>query len=182
MVVFIGPPGAGKSLQASMLEERGAAHWISVGQLLRENLKGSEQDKLDKGIIIDDKTTIKVIKERLATIHDSDLVILDGFPRHETQTRWLVSDDNPRKLDGVVLLTLDREHIIERLLKRDRADDKRDVIEDRIKIFNDDIGPIIEDFKKLNVKVIKIDSNGSIEEVYKKVHAALRELGVERLA
>jgi len=182
MVVFIGPPGAGKSLQASLLEERGAAHWISVGKLFRENLTGEELKKLDEGVIMPDATTIALIKEKLSTIHDSELVILDGFPRRETQTEWLISDDSPRKLDGVILLTLDPKHIMDRLLKRGRADDKEEVIKDRIKLFNDDIGPIIDDFKNFGVKVREIDSNGPIEEVYEKIHTALRELGVERLS
>lgn len=181
MVILIGPPGAGKSMQAKLLKERGAAHWISVGRLLREHLQGEQHDRLDKGELIEDEVVTALLVKTLNDIQDSDLAVLDGFPRRDSQIEWLFTEANPRKLDGVILLEADRNVLVARLLKRGRDDDTEATINERIDIFYKEIQPILEHFEAREVPIHKIDGNGSIEEVYQLVHSALKGLGVDRI-
>ena len=84
IVVFLGPPGAGKGTQAQRLvEEKGFIH-ISTGDLLREAVRNKTplglkaKEYMDRGELVPDELIIEMIKEKLP---EGGNVILDGFPR-----------------------------------------------------------------------------------------------------
>lgn len=90
-IVLLGPPGAGKGTQAKILAEKTKLAHISSGDLFRENFKNqTELGKLaksfmDKGELVPDDVTIKMIKDRLTRPDCETGAILDGFPRTPAQ-------------------------------------------------------------------------------------------------
>ncbi|GAB4567201.1 MAG: adenylate kinase [Anaerolineae bacterium] len=94
-IVLLGAPGAGKGTQARLLSEAlGLAH-VSSGDLFRENL--SKQTELgllakqymDRGELVPDDVTIRMVMERLSREDCQRGAILDGFPRTVAQAQAL---------------------------------------------------------------------------------------------
>jgi len=94
-IVLMGAPGAGKGTQARLLQERLHLPQISTGDIFRA-LKNAEtplarevRDIMDRGQLVPDELTIRVVKERTAQDDCRDGYILDGFPRTPAQARSL---------------------------------------------------------------------------------------------
>jgi len=94
-IVLLGPPGAGKGTQAEILAEKTNLAHVSSGDLFRENLKNQTdlgklaKSFMDKGELVPDDVTIKMIKERLSQPDCQAGAILDGFPRTPAQAEAL---------------------------------------------------------------------------------------------
>ncbi|MBI5303569.1 MAG: adenylate kinase [Chloroflexi bacterium] len=125
-VILLGAPGAGKGTQAEMLRERfGLAH-VSSGDLFRENV--SKQTSLgvlaksymDKGELVPDDVTIRMVMERIARPDCAQGVVFDGFPRTEAQAQALdAAFAQEAKRVGAALLVKVRDQVlIERLSAR----------------------------------------------------------------
>ena len=94
-IVLMGAPGAGKGTQARLLQERLHLPQISTGDIFRA-LKNAEtplarevRDIMDRGQLVPDELTIRVVKERTGQDDCRDGYILDGFPRTPAQARSL---------------------------------------------------------------------------------------------
>ena len=86
-VVLLGAPGAGKGTQAALLAQHwGVAH-IASGDLFRKHLgEGTELGMLaktymDKGELVPDDVTIRMVLERMSEPDAANGYVLDGFPR-----------------------------------------------------------------------------------------------------
>ncbi len=94
-VVLLGPPGAGKGTQAQRLAERTGLLHLSTGDMFRENVgKGTElgllaRGYMDRGELVPDEVTIKMLLERIARPDAADGAMFDGFPRNVAQARAL---------------------------------------------------------------------------------------------
>jgi adenylate kinase len=95
IIVLMGAPGAGKGTQARLLQERLHLPQISTGDIFR-SLKTSHtplaqevRDIMERGQLVPDELTIKLVKERTAQDDCKDGYILDGFPRTPAQARSL---------------------------------------------------------------------------------------------
>jgi adenylate kinase len=95
IIVLMGAPGAGKGTQARLLQERLHLPQISTGDIFRA-LKNAEtplarevRDIMERGQLVPDELTIRLVKERTAQDDCSDGYILDGFPRTPAQARSL---------------------------------------------------------------------------------------------
>jgi adenylate kinase len=88
ILIFLGPPGAGKGTQAKIIEERFAHRQISTGDLLRAHranktaLGAEAQSYMDAGKLVPDDLIIRMMEHELANASN---VIVDGFPRTVTQ-------------------------------------------------------------------------------------------------
>jgi adenylate kinase family enzyme len=93
-LVLVGPPGAGKGTQASLLAEHYQIPHISTGDIFRANLKSGTalglQAKgfMDKGELVPDSVTNEMVKDRLSSASG---FLLDGFPRNVAQAEVLQS-------------------------------------------------------------------------------------------
>jgi len=125
IVIFLGPPGAGKGTQAQLLKERNGFIQISTGDLLREAVKNqTELGKLakqymDEGKLVPDDLIISLIKEKLQEYADKN-IIFDGFPRTIPQAESLdnlLSHLN-KNLDAVILFKIEDEEVVKRLTGR----------------------------------------------------------------
>lgn len=90
-IVMLGPPGAGKGTQAKVLAQALGLVHISTGDLFRENLKNETelgqlaQSYMNKGELVPDDVTIRMVEVRLAQPDCEKGAVLDGFPRTPAQ-------------------------------------------------------------------------------------------------
>lgn len=125
-LVLVGPPGAGKGTQANRLVKDFSLPFISVGDILRANVKEGTalgvQAKgfMDKGELLPDELVVGLIIGRLAEDDAREGFILDGFPRTVPQAEALDAGLTAaaRKLTAVVVIEVPDEDLIERLSGR----------------------------------------------------------------
>lgn len=91
IIVLIGAPGAGKGTQARLLQERLGLPQISTGDIFR-SLKTAQtplaqevREIMNRGQLVPDELTIRLVKERTAEDDCRNGYILDGFPRNTAQ-------------------------------------------------------------------------------------------------
>ena len=125
-LVLLGAPGSGKGTQAQRLEARRGVPQVSTGDLLREAVAaGSELGRaaktvMDAGQLVDDRTMLGIIRERLARPDARRGFILDGFPRTLVQADGLARllDEIAQPVDNVVLFEIDPVVLERRLAGR----------------------------------------------------------------
>ncbi|MBT8493891.1 MAG: adenylate kinase [Deltaproteobacteria bacterium] len=125
-MILVGPPGAGKGTQASVLTGRYQIPHVSTGDMLRAAVKaGTELGKkadeyMSSGSLVPDDLVIDLVIERIAENDCKDGFMLDGFPRTRPQAEAL--DGALSKagvdLDVVLLIEVPDELIVERITGR----------------------------------------------------------------
>lgn len=185
-LLIVGPPGAGKGTQATLIAERYGIPAISTGDIFRENIKN--QTELGKqveaivsgGSYVPDDLTNAIVADRLAQSDAADGFLLDGYPRTVEQVHELdrILSSVGAALDAVVLLEADTDEVVQRLLKRaqeqGRADDTEDVIRHRQQVYAEQTEPLISLFDERGI-VVRVDGLGSIDEVSARIGDALTE-------
>ena len=122
-LVLFGPPGAGKGTQAQLLRDRLKVVHISSGDLFRCHLgKGTAlglrvKEYINKGELVPDDVTLKIILDKVMSIPDDEGFILDGFPRTTHQANALEKKlaAEARILDKVVHLDVSEPELLRRL-------------------------------------------------------------------
>lgn len=171
-VVLLGPPGAGKGTQAQVLCERLGVPAISTGDMLREAVSdGSElglkvQGIMASGGLVDDGTMADVVRERLAKPDAGRGFLLDGYPRTLPQAETLagILHDAGRELNAVLLVDVPEDELVRRALLRGRADDKEDVIRERLRVYREKTEPLIGYYRQRGL-LRELDGNRPIDEV-----------------
>jgi adenylate kinase len=121
-LILFGAPGSGKGTQADILAKEFKLSKISLGDILRQEVKkGSDlgakvKQYMDKGELVPDGTVKDVIDANLA----EDNFILDGYPRNSQQAKTLEDILKKRNgsIDAFIYLDVSRETIVDRLIKR----------------------------------------------------------------
>lgn len=122
IVVLIGPPGSGKGTQSEMLIADYSAEHISVGDILREEVKKESElglkikSIIERGDLLGDHDVFNVVKQRLENPLDARFVILDGYPRTIEQAKLL--DDFYKQPIKVIYLKLDEQKLQDRFKNR----------------------------------------------------------------
>jgi adenylate kinase len=171
-MVLLGPPGAGKGTQAQVLGARLGVPTISTGDMLREAVAdGSElgrkvQGIMTSGALVDDATMAAVVRERLARADACRGFLLDGYPRTLPQAETLagILREADCELDGVLLVHVPEEELVRRTLLRGRADDKEEVIRERLRVYREKTAPLIGYYRERGL-LREIDGNRPVEEV-----------------
>ena len=188
-LLLIGPPGAGKGTQASLLAEYFGVPAISTGDIFRENVKNETElgvqakGFMDRGEYVPDSLTNALVKDRLAQPDAQKGFLLDGYPRTIDQVHQLDGflDEMDRKLDVVVQLTADVDELVRRLAKRaqeqGRTDDTPEVIRRRQEIYDEQTAPLIDVYVSRSL-VAKINGLGDINEVTGRIIEALEARGL----
>ena len=122
-LVLFGPPGAGKGTQAQLLRDRLKVVHISSGDLFRCHLgKGTAlglrvKEYINKGELVPDDVTLKIILDKVMSIPDDEGFILDGFPRttHQADALEKKLAAESRILDKVVHLDVSEPELLRRL-------------------------------------------------------------------
>ena len=125
-IILLGAPGAGKGTQAATLHEELNAPHIATGDLFRAALSqgtplGLEAKSfMDRGELVPDNVTIRMLLERISQPDAADGYILDGFPRSLAQAEALDEALKSRNesVDKVLLVDVSEDELVRRLSGR----------------------------------------------------------------
>lgn len=183
-LIMMGPPGAGKGTQAKFVADHFGIPAISTGDIFRENVSqgtplGVEAKRyMDQGEYVPDEVTNLMVRNRIDAPDAEPGFLLDGYPRTLAQVEELdgMIAFTGHRLDAVVVLTVDSEELVQRLVKRaqteGRADDTEDVIRRRQEVYLEQTEPLIAVYKERGL-VHEIDGVGEVEDVTKRIFDAL---------
>ena len=147
-IILIGGPGSGKSTYADFITKEFNIDHIYPGELLRkEKEKGGEIAKrlsnLGKGGFAPNDIVLDLIKDAVDKADKG--FVFDGYPRYMQQVKDLEKEGI--KIDKIVYLNVSPEEVIRRLTKRGRADDKPEIIKNRIALYKKETGPVVEYYR-----------------------------------
>ncbi len=200
-VILLGAPGSGKGTQAERLcEVTGLVH-IASGDLFRQAERdGTELGKIaksymEKGLLVPDDVTVKMILERIAGINSG--FILDGFPRTIEQAQALDGALGDQGIDRTIYIKVSDEELLRRLGGRwicrecqapyhvvssppkvagkcdvcggelyQRADDNVETARKRLEVYFAQTAPLI-DYYERSGRLAEVDGEKTIEEVNK---------------
>jgi len=183
-LIILGPPGAGKGTQASRIAEHLGIIAISTGDIFRSNIKNETplglqvKEILASGGYVSDDVTNAIVEDRLAQDDCARGFLLDGYPRTLAQVEELdgMIRFTGHQLDAVVVLTVDQDEIVGRLLQRaqveGRADDTEDVIRERMAIYHRETKPLSDTYRAHGL-LVEVDGLGEVDEVTKRIFDAL---------
>lgn len=182
-IVFIGPPGAGKGTQAALVVGRyGLAH-LSTGDMLRaardaQTEIGKLADQyMSAGQLVPDEIILKIVQDRLQADDCRAGYLLDGFPRTLAQAealdQLLAQEGAP--LDVVLELRVPEEELFRRLSGRGRADDKPEVIRQRLVAYRQQTEPLLDYYQRRGL-LKTIDGLGTVEEIFERIQQVLDPL------
>ena len=183
-LIIMGPPGAGKGTQAKFIAERYGIPAISTGDIFRANVsQGTElgveaQRYMDAGEYVPDEVTNKMVRNRIGEDDATQGFLLDGYPRTLGQVTELDSmiEATGHSLDGVVVLTVDEDEVVQRLLQRaqveGRPDDTAEVIRRRQEVYREETAPLIDVYRDREL-LVEVDGLGEVTEVTERVLTAL---------
>jgi adenylate kinase len=185
-LLIMGPPGAGKGTQAKKIADRLQIPTISTGEILRANvsdrtLLGREAARyLDRGDLVPDEIINGMVRARLDEPDTRKGFLLDGFPRTVAQVETLdnILADEGTKLDRVVMLSVDTDELVRRLLSRaeseGRTDDTEDVIRRRLEVYREQTEPLLGVYAQRGHLVV-VNGMGEVHQVTDRVLGALEE-------
>lgn len=127
VVIFLGPPGAGKGTQAIRIATKYGMPMVSTGEMLREavaagtTLGAKVKSIMESGDLVDDDTMAAVVEERLGQPDCAGGVLLDGYPRTRPQAETLDPLTARVGLDAVglvVMLDVPEDEVVRRISGR----------------------------------------------------------------
>jgi len=123
-IILLGLVGAGKGTQAQMLARHmGVAH-VASGDLFRQHQEqGTEfgllvKQYMEKGDLVPDDVTIRMIMDRIKREDCRQGFILDGFPRTMEQATALDQALGDQGVDCVLNIRVSQEELVRRLSGR----------------------------------------------------------------
>lgn len=197
-LIFLGPPGAGKGTLAAKAMEMLKIPHISTGAIFRAAIAAKSElglkvkSIIDAGKLVDDDTTIALVRQRLSEADTKGGYILDGFPRTIPQAEALASFST---VDRVVNFDIPDSSVVERLSgrrvckncganyhvifqkpKKDgicdlcggelytREDDKEEAVLKRLEVYRAQTAPLIEYYRSQG-KLIDVDARPAVDQV-----------------
>jgi adenylate kinase len=205
-LIFLGPPGAGKGTLAARAVDILKVPHISTGAIFRSAIAARSSLGLkvkaiiDAGKLVDDDTTIALVRERLAQEDARDGYILDGFPRTIAQAEALAGFS---AVDRVVNFDIPDSGVLERLSGRrvcrncghnfhnlfdppkkeqvcdhcggevyTRDDDKADAVRKRLEVYRAQTAPLIDYYRGKGI-LADVDAGPGVEQVVENFRKAL---------
>src|ERR687897_1279005 len=147
-LILMGPPGAGQGTPLGVEAKR----------------------FMDAGEYVPDELTNQMVRNRIDEPDAEPGLLLDGYPRTLAQVTELdgMIRFTGHQLDAVVVLTVDPEELVQRLLQRaltdGRADDTEDVIRRRQEVYSEQTEPLIGVYRERGI-LIEVDGMGEVHDV-----------------
>lgn len=187
-IVLFGKPGAGKGTQAEFLKEKYNLTHLSTGDIFRYNIKNETdlgqlaKTYIDKGDLVPDDVTIKMLQSEVDNNPKSAGFLFDGFPRTIAQAESLdafLASKN-QIITATVALEADDEVLIQRLLERGKTsgridDQDEDKIRNRYQEYNEKTAPLMEYYSKQN-KFYAVDGIGTVATITERLSAVIENL------
>ncbi len=187
-ILLFGPPGVGKGTQADMLKEKYNLVHISTGDIFRKHIKKETKlgilakSFIDKGNLVPDDVTIKMLKTVVNKVPHNNGIIFDGFPRTKAQAVALDAflEENGETIDGMITIEVPTSLLIARLLERGKTSGRSDD-QDENKILNRfneyyTKTEILKDYYQSQNKYFGIDGVGSIGDITKRISDVFEKL------
>ena len=161
ILIFFGPPGAGKGTQANLISNEYKLPHLSTGNIFRNKLLENDQVSInlkkiiDSGELISDQITNKIVSERIEKDDCNKGFILDGYPRTIDQAIFLDKKLKEKKLSisKIIDIKVDKKTIIDRIKSRsnieNRKDDNEEVLKTRISKYQTETKPVSDYYKSL---------------------------------
>ena len=206
-IILLGAPGAGKGTEASLIVDEYKLPHISTGDIFRENIKNETpiglqaKSYIDKGLLVPDEVTCKIVEERISREDCQNGYMLDGFPRTIAQAEAL---DKITKIDLVINIDVDFSLLLNRLCGRrvckdcgesyhvsrlngatncarcggelyQRKDDNPETVQSRLDVYTAQTAPLIEYYGKKGV-LFNVLGNSTPAETHEAVVEKLNAL------
>lgn len=184
-LVLFGPPGAGKGTQAERIVEKYDLVHLSTGDIFRRNMKQHTElgdlakSYIDKGELVPDEVTIKMLEAEVDNHSDAKGFIFDGFPRTTAQAKALDSflETKNSSISVMLALSVPDEELKDRLKKRAEVSGRTDdadpeIIANRIEVYKSETAPVA-DYYKAQGKYEEVGGVGSIDEISEKLFEAI---------
>ena len=178
-ILLLGPPGAGKGTQATLLANALHVPHVSTGEMLRSAVAagtdlGKQADSImAAGELVSDGIMVAMVDERLSLEDARCGYLLDGFPRTLGQAEAL-NDSVVDAIGTVVKLDVGTDEVVQRLLKRaaeeGRADDNEETIRRRLEVYEADTAPLVSFYGEA---VVTVDGTGTVDEVLSRIMITL---------
>jgi len=125
-IIFLGAPGVGKGTQAAYVAQKLNLVHIASGNLFRQAIEqGTElgmqtKSYMERGVLVPDPISIRMVLERMSAPDCEPGVILDGFPRNLKQAEALdkALAQQAKAIDKVIYIKVSEEKLIKRLSGR----------------------------------------------------------------
>ena len=185
-VILLGAPGSGKGTQSIILNKKFGFLQLSTGEMIRQNIEEKTdlglkvQSIVNKGGFVNDDIILSMVSNRILKEDCKDGFILDGFPRNVKQALSFHRIIKERKINinFVIELKVNKENLFERIKNRAfvaneaREDDKDDVLENRLKIYEEQTEPLVPYYKDLGLHY-EVNGMNSINEIAKEIENIL---------
>lgn len=178
MIILFGVVGSGKSEQANRLVAKLGIPHISSSQIIRQKGNPNWEALILMGKLIPDTDIISLLEAELARIGAAgNEFILDGAPRSIGQAQWLYKkvQSGELKLTAIIYFKVSKETTIQRLMARGRDDDKKEIISERFRQYEEITLPVLEYFKSRGWAIYEIDGEGTVDEVEKDIWQVLKD-------
>ena len=175
--VLFGKPGSGKGTQAEHLSEKYKLYHISTGDLFRKNISQNTnlgllaQSYMDKGELVPDEVTIKMLENEIKENPQSKGFLFDGFARTiaqaESLDKFLKSID--MQINATIALDVDEEELISRIIDRGKTSNRSDdqdieKIQNRFNEYNMKTSTLSKYYKDQK-KFFEVDGSGTVDEI-----------------
>lgn len=183
-LIICGAPGSGKGTQSDFIVEKYKLTHLSTGDLLRaETASGSKLGKtinayISEGNLIPDDMMIELLMQKIKNEPETNGFILDGFPRTVAQAEAFerIMAEQGHKTDLLIDLKVERDELVNRLLKRGetsgRSDDNLATITKRLEVYEEKTRPVSDFYQKLG-KYAAIDGMGGLQEIFGRICQAI---------
>ncbi len=190
ILIFLGPPGAGKGTQAKRIAATYKIPQLSTGDMLRAAVAagtpvGKQAKKvIDAGQLVSDEIVADIVADRIDETDCEKGFLLDGFPRTLAQAEMLdkILQDRDRSLTTVLLLKVDEDALLARLRNRIeqtmqaggevRSDDNVETFTKRLRVYKEQTAPLIPFYEEKGVLRV-VDGMGSIDAVSAEIDGIL---------
>ena len=177
-IILLGAPGSGKGTQSIILNKKFGLVQLSTGEIIRENIEKKTKlgiqvkNLVDNGEFVSDKIILSIISKRISEDDCNKGFILDGFPRNLNQASKFdeILLEKDKKINFVIELNVSKENLYKRIENRAiesneaRADDKEEILKNRLNIYDEQTKPLVPYYKKSELH-FEVDGMKSIDEI-----------------
>lgn len=194
-IILMGAPGSGKGTQAELIKKKLNLDHISTGELIRKEISLNKEIKemVKNGSLIKNEIILTILEKE---IKDKNNILFDGVPRNLDQAIFLYKKNI--KINYIIDIEINPNVLIKRLKYRlthnnknynilqktqkiknkdnetgvklkKRSDDKLLIIKKRLAEDEKNKAIILNWYKKINTKIIKINGNDTPQNIFDKI-------------